>query len=54
VTLADGHLWWTFAEAAVTPLGAESNENGARMRRAIGGWKNCDVNGKPLRAAAMA
>lgn len=48
ITLADGHLWWTFAEPEVTWLG-EGNNHGARSRRSIGGWKNTDINGGPLR-----
>ena len=48
ITLADGHLWWTFAEAEVVWLGGNGEAHGARMRKAIDGWRKTDINGKPL------
>jgi hypothetical protein len=48
VTVAQDHLWWTFAEPEVTWLG-EGRDHGARTRRSIGGWRNADINGRPLR-----
>jgi hypothetical protein len=49
ITFARGHLWWTFAAPEVKWLGvAENNQRGERIRKSIGGWKNVDVNGKPL------
>jgi hypothetical protein len=53
ITLANGHLWWTFAEAGVIPLDSELKESGVRMRRTIGGWKNCDINGRAIRAVEL-
>jgi hypothetical protein len=48
VTFARGHLWWTFAEPKVTWLGFGEG-HGERARKSIGGWRNTDLNGKPLR-----
>jgi restriction endonuclease len=48
ITLARGHLWWTFATPEVTWLGSGEN-HGKRMRKAIGGWRNTDINSLPLR-----
>ncbi|MGE3476429.1 MAG: restriction endonuclease [Rhodospirillaceae bacterium] len=47
-TFHKGHLWWTFAEAEVNAI-PEADDQGARMRRAVGGWRNTDTAGKPLR-----
>jgi hypothetical protein len=49
ITLADGHLWWTFAEPEVHWLGSAGREHGVRLRRTIGGWRNTDLAGRPLR-----
>jgi hypothetical protein len=48
VTIAEGHLWWTFAEPEVTWLG-EGEGHGKRIRRCIGGWRSTDILGVPLR-----
>lgn len=48
VTFARDHLWWTFAEPEVTWIGFTEGR-GERMRKSIGGWRNTDVNGMPLR-----
>jgi hypothetical protein len=48
ITFARDHLWWTFAEPEVTWLGVGAG-HGERMRKCIGGWKNTDINGVPLR-----
>ncbi len=47
-TLAQDHLWWTCAEPEVTWLGFGEG-HGERMRKCIGGWRNADTNGVPLR-----
>jgi hypothetical protein len=52
ITFARGHLWWTFANPNVTWLG-NSEDHGDRMRKAIGGWRNCDIHGRPLLANAI-
>ena len=48
VTLAQDHLWWTFAEPEVVWLGVGEG-HGERLRKSIGGWRNTDINGVPLR-----
>lgn len=53
VTFADGYLWWTFAEPEVTWLGGNGEITGERMRKSIGGWRNSDVNGVPLRVETL-
>jgi hypothetical protein len=47
-TFARDHLWWTFAEPEITWLGPGEG-HGERVRKCIGGWRNTDVNGVPLR-----
>jgi hypothetical protein len=49
ITFARDHLWWTFAKPGVTWLGS-GKDHGERVRQSIGGWRNTDVNGKPLKA----
>ena len=53
VTFANDHLWWTFADQIVTWLGKGDGTHGERVRKAIGGWKNADVNGTPLRINSL-
>jgi hypothetical protein len=52
-TLADGDVWWCFAEPTVTDIfdGDVEKESkiGARTRAVIDQWRNTDVNGKRLR-----
>jgi hypothetical protein len=52
ITFARGHLWWTFAKPKVTWLG-KGDDHGDRMRKAIGGWTNRDIHGRPLLANAI-
>jgi hypothetical protein len=52
ITIARGFLWWTFAEAEVTWLG-RGEGHGVRIRKAIGGWRNTDINGVRLLATSL-
>jgi hypothetical protein len=52
ITFARDHLWWTFAELEVTWLGAGEG-HGERTRKCIGGWRNTDINGVPLRIDSL-
>lgn len=49
ITFAHDHLWWTFADPEVRWIGAPTHHRGERMRRTIGGWRNTDILGRPLR-----
>jgi hypothetical protein len=53
ITFARDHLWWTFAEPEVLWLGPPEREQGERMRKCIGGWRNTDIKGKPLRIDSL-
>jgi hypothetical protein len=52
-TLADGDVWWCFAEPTVVDIfdgDIESErKTGARLRKVIDQWRSTDVNGKRLR-----
>ena len=50
ITVADGHLWWAFADPAVIWLGPSTAARGARLRRTIGSWRNTDLQGRPLKS----
>ena len=52
ITIAREHLWWTFAAPAVTWLGV-GESHGKRIRKCIGGWRNTDINGLPLRMGSL-
>lgn len=49
ITFARDHLWWAFANTQVIHVTNEFVHTGGRLRTAIGGWRNADVNGIPLR-----
>lgn len=49
VTLAEGHLWWAFAECEVIAVAEPAEDRPARMRRTVAGWSNCNLTGEPLR-----
>lgn len=51
ITIGAGRLWWAFAEAEVIPLTGE--DCGARMRKVIGSWSDCDLAGTPLRLETL-
>ena len=53
IAFARDHLWWTFAEPEVTWLGPPTVDQGERMRKSVGGWRNTDINGKPLRTDSL-
>src|SRR3546814_8860787 len=50
VTIADGHLWWAFADPEVVWLGDRSDDLPARQRRMIGGWQKVSLDSKIGRA----
>jgi hypothetical protein len=49
ITFADGHLWWAFAEPAVTWCGPSGEAIAARVRKTVDGWRKASVTGQPLR-----
>lgn len=53
VTFDHDHLWWTFAHQDVTWLGLGDGSHGERVRKSLGGWRNTDVNGAPLRIPTL-
>jgi hypothetical protein len=53
ITFARDHLWWTFAAPEVTWVGGDGLTEGERTRTTIGGWRNTDVNGVPLRTNTL-
>lgn len=53
ITFAQDHLWWTFAKPEVTWLGKSDDGHAERMRKAIGGWRNTDIKGKPLQISSL-
>jgi hypothetical protein len=53
ITFARDHLWWTFADPKVVWIKTDQNDTGERMRKTIGGWRNTDVNGVPLRTDSL-
>jgi hypothetical protein len=53
ITFARGYMWWTFADPEVIWLGGSGKEHGERVRKAIGEWRNTDINGVPLRIDSL-
>lgn len=53
VTFARDHLWWAFAKPKVTWLGRGGRDHGERVRKTIGGWRNTDIRGAPLKIDAL-
>lgn len=49
VTFEDAHLWWCYAELAVTVPAAGAPDAPSRLRLVRGGWNNKDLHGVPLR-----
>jgi len=48
VTFADGHLWWTFAEAEVIDVTDPVPDGPSRYRQCIGGWRRTSLTGEAL------
>lgn len=53
MTIADGHLWWTFADAAVIAGGDDDAAAPARFRHTRGGWRCTSLSGKPLTSRSL-
>jgi hypothetical protein len=53
VTVARDHLWWTFADPQVIWLMNDFVLTDARVRKSIGGWRNTDVRGAPLKMSML-
>jgi hypothetical protein len=53
ITFARDRLWWTRADPEVIWQGGNGVDHGLRMRKAIGGWRDTDLNGQPLRTAGL-
>lgn len=53
VTIAEGHLWWSFAEGPVVGLTEPQPEGPSRMRRAKGGWRKVSLTGEPLTTRSL-
>jgi hypothetical protein len=53
ITFAQDHLWWTFASPMVTWIKNEQSKTAERSRKSIGGWRNTDIHGVPLRLDAL-
>ena len=52
VTIGDGRLWWTFAQAEVFAVDEEGR--GVRARRCAGdGWRGDDIGGDPLALSSL-
>jgi len=47
-TIADGHLWWTFAQSAVTEGNTNDPDFPARLRQTRTPWCNTSLTGEPL------
>ena len=53
ITFARDHLWWAFASPEVRWIGGDGLLEGERTRKAIGGWRNTDINGVALRTSTL-
>jgi hypothetical protein len=53
ITIANGDLWWAFAEPEVHWLGDHPEGGPSRYRRTIGPWRNTDIHGRRLKAAQL-
>ena len=53
ITFAREHLWWTFAAPEVTWIGGDGSTHGERARKSLGGWRNADIKGVPLRMSGL-
>ncbi len=48
VTMADGHLWWAFADKDVKTTGERLPDVPSRYRATLGGWRRESLTGEPL------
>jgi hypothetical protein len=53
VTVADGHLWWTFAEGPVVLVEDRRPDGPGRLRRTRDGWRRESLNGEPLTTRSL-
>lgn len=53
VTMADGHLYWAFADPAVVPVEDGPPDSFSRYRRVIGGWLRTSLAGEPLTTRSL-
>jgi len=53
VTMADGRLYWGFADPEVIPVNASGNGEYTRYRRVIGGWSRTSLTGEPLTTRSL-
>jgi hypothetical protein len=53
ITFARDHLWWTFADPEVAWIKTDQSDRGERMRKSLGGWRNTDIKGVPLRIDSL-
>jgi hypothetical protein len=53
ITFARDHLWWAFAAPEVIWVGGDCQSVGLRTRKTIGGWRNKDTKGKPLKMGLL-
>jgi hypothetical protein len=53
ITFARDHMWWAFAAPEVTWIGGDGSTGGERVRKTLGGWRNTDVKGVPLRMRGL-
>lgn len=48
ITFANGHLWWTFADAEVVAIADPQEDGPRRYRRTLNGWHRASLTGEPL------
>jgi hypothetical protein len=53
VTIADGHLWWAFAEPEVISFDNSDDDRPSRHRKVIGRWRNDSLTGQPLTTRSL-
>jgi hypothetical protein len=53
ITVADGHLWWAFAQPGVTWLTPTKDGQAARSRTTVDGWRKASIKGVPLRVDSL-
>lgn len=53
ITIADGYLWWAFAEPTVIPLEQLNDGGPSRIRPTKDPWRNTDIHGHELRVGNL-